>query len=365
MGIIGDILYFLFPFPPAIWRTILLISFVSVFLVGDKTIQFSLFDKANIAFLVINWIYFLAAKMAGLADSFSLIITITIALLSFSTLKRLGQMKLLTQTYITVSAVSITIVCIPFYYHELQQLYLIYDLSDHIGITVNASSLFLFCLPFVFIFKKRLLSFIIIFTALYFIVISVKRGNIIGAILPIFLYVLMIIKKTKRNIIILSLSTFIFLFLTNQLIQIAANNEYFMSRLEMTEDGDSSGRDIIYEQLWLCWKRANFLNSFFGFGWNGTIQANDLQLYAHSDWLEALIDLGVMGVFIYAMIFLSLIMLIFRANNIDAKFCLISILSIWLLKATFSMGYLEEYLCIMAIPFGYSVQILNKKSKND
>ena len=75
-------------------------------------------------------------------------------------------------------------------------------------------------------------------------------------------------------------------------------NDYMMHRLEQTLEGNSSGRDVIYTTAWHAWFDCNNLGHYlFGFGYLGTICHPLMHGYmAHNDWLEILVDYGLVGV---------------------------------------------------------------------
>ena len=80
--------------------------------------------------------------------------------------------------------------------------------------------------------------------------------------------------------------------------QFAEKSDYFQYRLESTTEGKSSGRDVIYSQLWNHYKsNENIFQLAFGEGAFHTQNINGYK--AHNDWLELLIDCGLLGVIIY------------------------------------------------------------------
>ena len=68
--------------------------------------------------------------------------------------------------------------------------------------------------------------------------------------------------------------------------------------MEATLNGDSSGRDTIYKDLYrLFFNTVSEFTILFGYGANATIKY--LGIEAHNDWLEILINNGLLGVFLY------------------------------------------------------------------
>ncbi|MCM1022352.1 MAG: O-antigen ligase family protein [Muribaculum sp.] len=123
-------------------------------------------------------------------------------------------------------------------------------------------------------------------------------------------------------------------------MHVYAENEYMQKRMEQTMEGNSSGRDAIYERLWNAWVDADPQTQMIGRGsaQTVTIAGN----FAHNDWLEVLTDNGLLGAAIYLMIFASLYRYVSR-NRVN-RYVYLSImlwLLYWLAKTLFSMGYTE------------------------
>jgi O-Antigen ligase. len=97
------------------------------------------------------------------------------------------------------------------------------------------------------------------------------------------------------------------------LYRLAINSSYFLSRLEDTLDGDASGRGALYSNAYQIWASSSFSQFFFGHGFDATLKL--MRIHAHSDWLELLVDYGVLGVAIYLALFVSLIFQVKRVEH--------------------------------------------------
>ena len=76
-----------------------------------------------------------------------------------------------------------------------------------------------------------------------------------------------------------------------------SNSEYFVSRYEQTLEGNTSGRNDIYENLWnTLLLEPNPLYFYLGRGANSTL--NIVGNGAHQDWLETFCNNGLLGVII-------------------------------------------------------------------
>lgn len=189
----------------------------------------------------------------------------------------------------------------------------------------------------------------------------IKKKKVLGAVIAVILSAL-IIASAKRGAIVclmVSLAFMMFYYLKSHkitfkrvfaiLLLLAAaatfiyysieSNEYLMSRIEKTQSEGIGQRSIAYVALWNHWSSdTNLFTFLFGNGMAQTITV--WGNYAHNDWLELLIDNGLVGVVIYLMLFVLAFMYIRKMNigrlyKLSAYLCLI----IWFLKTVFSMGY--------------------------
>ena len=78
---------------------------------------------------------------------------------------------------------------------------------------------------------------------------------------------------------------------------IMMQNDYFQTRLTSTLEGNSSGRDEIYSHIWNVFNNSNMFHYLFGYGAQGSFIMT--AKFAHSDWLELLINQGLLGFIIY------------------------------------------------------------------
>ena len=73
-----------------------------------------------------------------------------------------------------------------------------------------------------------------------------------------------------------------------------STNTYFQHRLEATKEGNSSGRDDIYETLLNhILSNGNLFGMIFGEGALATTKIT--WTAAHNDWLEFMVDMGLIG----------------------------------------------------------------------
>lgn len=348
---IGNLLYFLFPFPAIVWR----LSFVllSLYCVYEDYIQygFSGIEKAILIFTGLNLIYFFVSYLWSNPSTTTLGNTLY-ALLAFVMFAFLGKEGILTQKFISVSAILLTVAAIPSFYNA-QQLALAKLASGGDETTVNASTIFLMLLPLLFCLRNRVVSLVLFCVCLFFLISGAKRGNILAAVIPAVLYAWMLYKENKRNVFKISVLIIAIAAIALWIKDLVLSDEYLLRRLEQTLEGNTSGRDVIYSTMWDMWYGVgSIVNLLFGYGYNGTFLYSPMHKFAHNDWLEILVDFGLLGALFYAAIFISFARLYFRLDRGYPRLVCIAIVSIWFMKTLYSMGFTDEMLALMAIPFG-------------
>lgn len=355
---VGNMLYFLFPFPAIVWR----LSFVllSLWCVCENGLRFGFtrFERAILVFVSMNLIYFFASYL-WLTPSTTQIGNTLYALLAFTTFVFLGKIGVLTEKFITTIAILFVIVAVPAFYNA-QQIALSKLLSGGEETTTNMSVLFLMLLPFIFLIKNRILSLGVFCICLFFLLEGAKRGNIVAAVIPSMLYVWMLFKENRRSFFKMSLLVIAIMGIFVWAKDLVLGDDYLLQRYEDTLEGNTSGRSVIYATLWNLWANSDSLIRYLlGYGYDGTITYSDIHKYAHNDWLEILVDFGLVGIISYMYIFICIIRYV-SIKKLDAcyYYAYISIISIWLLKTLYSMAFTDQYLALMSIPFGFLLAIV-------
>ena len=210
-------------------------------------------------------------------------------------------------------------------------------------------------LPIVFK-RKRILGIIMAVVIVALIMWSAKRGALIclagSAIFSLFYYLKTHKVRLKTIMVIILLSFVVGYFVYQQYL----DNEYLQSRMEATMEGKSSNRDVAYSQLFNHWlNETNPLLFLFG---NGTAQTITVWgNYGHNDWLELLIDNGLVGVLVYFAMFITTISYIRKArlsklNKMSAYLCVL----ILFMQSCFSMGFSDGgsgvYILLLGVIIG-------------
>lgn len=348
---IGNLLYFLFPFPAILWRLSFVLLGLYCVYVGYIRYGFSGVEKAILLFTGLNLIYFFVSYLWNNPSTTTLGNTLY-ALLAFVMFAFLGKKGTLTRKFILVSAILLTVAAIPSFYNA-QQLALAKLASGGDETTVNASTIFLMLLPLLFCLRNRVVSLVLFCVCLFFLISGAKRGNILAAVIPAILYLWMLFKENKKNVFKISVLIIAVAAIAVWAKDLVLSDDYLLRRYEQTLEGNTSGRDIIYSTMWNMWSGTdNIVNLLFGYGYNGTFLYSPMHKFAHNDWLEILVDFGLLGALFYAAIFISFARLYFRLDRGYPRLACIAIVSIWFMKTLYSMGFTDEMLALMAIPFG-------------
>lgn len=170
------------------------------------------------------------------------------------------------------------------------------------GITNNAGYVMAALIPCVFAFKKQWIQYLFLSICAIFIVFSMKRGAMLTGGIAVALYFIMRTRHLSllKRLLFVIVSAFICIIIFNYLSDSVFQNDYFQRRLELTLEGESSGRDALLSKCIDYYiNQESIFQQVFGMGANGTfkIAGNG----AHNDWVEMLLNQGLVGL---AMFFL-------------------------------------------------------------
>lgn len=183
---------------------------------------------------------------------------------------------------------------------------------------------------------------------------GMKRGAIVIAILTLIWYIYRTIRtesKTTRFKFVLLFSIFLTL-ISVFTVHLYNTNSYFQYRIGQTIEGNVSGRDLIIENLLYHFNyQATPIQKLFGFGANATLKIG--VNYAHNDWVEILINQGIIGVIFYILYWFMLYRSWKNIRRDTKKYTIIGmvLLNIFL-SSFFSMSY-STYSLYMALCIGY------------
>ena len=227
---------------------------------------------------------------------------------------------------------------ISFFILRKQQLAIYSD--DSREITNNIGYIFVSIIPLIVLYNKnKITQYILLSIVSMFIFLSFKRGAIVIGSICIVIFVLDNVNVNKYKLMSIILNILLLVFCTYLVFYLLNTSEYFNSRIYETINGKSSGRDKFYNLLIYHIKyNSSWINLFWGNGANSTFAI--IGNYAHNDWLEIMINQGILGVVIYIIYWLLFLKTIKnRRENHDVNFALKIIFVIYFLQTLFSMSY--------------------------
>ena len=351
--LVANLVYFKISFiPPYIWR----FSFVAISLYaiakGGKKISST--EKYILFFILLNLLHFFISYLWHIPNV-TTIGNILVALFAFPLFCYIARRGGITQKFTNIAIIILIWACILSYYHLRDIAYATGTISDLATFTNNMTTSFVMILPLIIICKNNLIKFGGLIIFVFFIISGAKRGNIIAAAIPLAIIFYSMIRTYKRNLFKILLSFVAIIILSYYVNKWIVTNDYLMYRIEQTMEGQSSHRDEIYTEAWQLWSTSdNTTNMVIGYGFDGTLNNMSNGHYAHNDWLEILVDYGLIGILSYLLIFFSIIKNIIRTKETDIKLILLACFSIWFLKTLFSMGFTEENLAVLMISMGYA-----------
>lgn len=231
--------------------------------------------------------------------------------------------------------------------------------------TNNTGYLFVSLLPLIFLKKGNgIVNYIYIGICALFIVIGVKRGAIIigGLCIVYYMFNILIDSKGYKKIGFIFLSIIAIGIAGYYISDFIENSSYFSYRLNNTLEGNMSGRDSIYDKMLDIFVNSNILHMLIGHGADSTIYFTTM--LAHNDWLEILVNQGIIGIVIYFCYFI----VVYRTWRKYSKYSSIAyglggIFIVLFLKTLFSMGY-TEYTLYMSMAYGYCMAYINNIETN-
>ncbi len=232
--------------------------------------------------------------------------------------------------------------------------------------TNNAGYSFLFLMPLLLFIDKKwsvlfgILSFAIIFVAQ-------KRGAIIIALITS----LPIIWGVFKDFILKNKTRFVFLLILVVVLlgwsvsDFYKSSEIMQARVEQTKEGGTSGRDRIFNTLWTQYtERYDITEKMVGSGANSTLKYAGN--YAHNDWLEILMNQGLLGLIVYFYYWVCFFTMWHRmkkgSQGVSLPFGIVII--IYFISSFFSMSY-SSYTLPIAMVLGYCLAEYERQERGE
>ncbi len=375
---------FLFPVGSLFAKVVLLVlMIVSLYYVGYSFSRYSLpkLLKVLAVLIAILSIYGVLFMLFGTTitvnseniQSFDYLRNVIVSLTPVYAFYVFTQKGQIDESWLSKWAIIFLLVCIAGFYNYNA---IVLDNQDTIGeSTNNAGYMILSLIVFVPIFHKRqLVQYLYLAIVAFFFIISIKRGAIIIGVLSIAVFLLLPAsydsekgkKKTKiRYLIFKWLLTAVFIYVGIRYVSnLLSTNDYMNMRYQSSLEGDMSGRENIYKALITYLnERASFFDLLFGGGVYKTIQVSGAA--AHNDWLEFLVDNGVIVTlfYLYYWVVMAKTALSSPRNRVYTQIIILFFVN-YFLRTFFSMSYSDVTVyASCALGFALATQQVNGKRK--
>ena len=318
------------------------------------------FYKAWTALLLLNIVGFVFTANFGESHHVSMLKGILVTSLSFYPFYYFAQRGLLKSKHLLIFFLVMIPITILQYFFNANQI-LLERLSDSTELVNNIAYSFVALIPFVFLFKeKKVYSIASMALLMFFIIQGGKRGALIAGVIGLLFFIYYQLKTIDKRhryrsyllvlIGVLGLGYFAY--------DVFQNNEFLIARMQkLGEAGGSSGRDIIYMNLFNAWFNSDSLfHLLFGYGFAASLYLSGTGNFAHNDWLELLSNFGLLGALIYALLFYAAIKYIRNKSwDIDKRLLLLTIVSIWFFSTLVSMSYTSMNGYIQSVFLAYLI----------
>lgn len=324
------------------------------FFITSLAMLYFVFFMYGIAIVIQGKVFYVWRVDGRRVRSFVYLLQISESLLPVFVFYYYSRINALTDEYIRKRVIIFLIVAAICYAIGLQKSIL---QTGHDEVTNNSGYLILSLFPLFLIFRpgswKQYLS---ICGSMILIGLSMKRGAILLSFVSLFVffsYLLMHAKRsTKVGVIVLLIMMIIGTYIGYG--KMMSSSVYFQQRVEKTIDGNTSGRDYIFDY---------FINTFlhkttesellFGQGANATLEIYGQ--YAHNDWIEIAINQGIFGLVVYLVYWMAFFILCVK-KQMDpcVRAILVMIFIIYFFKTIFSMSY-RTYSIYVSMMLGYAI----------
>lgn len=215
------------------------------------------------------------------------------------------------------------------------------NVTEYEQVTNNAGYIVLSLFPLLFFWRSKLLvQYTLLVIIMLLVIFSMKRGAImIGGILLVwFLYRSFKVFTRKEKVFLILFGIILCYFVITYVVDFFKESDYAQFLIEKTINGNSSGRDILYAKAWNHIVSSNIFTFLFGSGANATYEI--LGNRAHNDWLEILINQGLLGFIIYMFYWYALFRTWRETKNNELMYSAFgAFILLYALKSLFSMSY--------------------------
>lgn len=220
--------------------------------------------------------------------------------------------------------------------------------------------------PFFLLFwKRKWLMLSLMVASMIFVVFLLKRGSML-CVLSFLLTTLYFTYKEKgalekrqiRSILIKASVLILIGIIIYVLLTIYQENSAIQKRF----DHGSQAREDIYSNILNVWYSSEFYLKLLGNGPLSTLAL--VRKYAHNDWLEILLDFGLIGLGLYVAVLFSIVRFYRRNNLTDLQKASLLVCPFYIvIRSTFSMCIYELESILVFGFMGYTMGIVNAANK--
>lgn len=287
---------------------VLLLSFMYMIRLFRNNISLPPYFRGLIALLVIIIIYQLfrfgtVVYFEGVVKpSTDFIKNVLISTLPIFSFYYFAQRGYLNKSWLSRWIFVFLVLCVISFFNEksirIEQL--IVAGSSRAEVTNNTGYLFASLIPSLFLVdKKPIVQYTLLVLCSLFAIAAMKRGAMLVTTLCIIIFIVTSLNNSsiRKKIAIIFLMFWAAFIVSNYIGNMMENSDYFQHRMMQTLEGDSSGRNDMYTEMFSYFFNQPLLYMIFGNGLDGTVL-----LFgdgAHNDWLEIMIDMGFIGIVFY------------------------------------------------------------------
>lgn len=193
-------------------------------------------------------------------------------------------------------------------------------------------------------YKKSFVQYSLLAIIMFYVVIGFKRGAILAGAVCLVWFIMQSFKTentTKvsfRRVFRLILVVGIVLSAIYLFQYLLDTSDYFITRIERTREGDSSGRDELFSVLFYHFiNETSVIKFLFGNGAYGTLEV--VGNGAHNDWLEIAIDNGFVFLVVYLVYWIKMFSMLFKGDRLSISTTMMGLfVIIYFMKTLFSMS---------------------------
>lgn len=351
--ILGILLGHLFPIPIIVWRSVfVLLNMVAIASNIKKLHRSEFFVLALVVFCSLHFLFSLSAS--EITSIGAILFTVPTLIL----FKYLDTKGVITQKWINACCIVFLFAAVTYYRYKESAFINEFGWAEESGFTNNASTLLVGLLLFLLLSDKKIITWTGFAICWYFLVLSAKRGNIVEAVVPTLVLLVQTYRNNRRGLIGLIATTVFAIIGISYGIRLFDQNQFLLNKIE---NSGLSGRDGIWNGLLREWSLSpSMFKLILGYGLRGSHQL--VSMSAHNDWLEILVDFGVVGLVLQIGIFMSLAKLLAK-KSFENRLLLAACIGVWFIKSMISMGFKDPLNIFIFVTLGI-VMSRSVKSKN-